>query len=171
MKQKLLLTLSCIAMSCMHASAQSVGPSALNAAGGSGTIGASTYEFSIGELTMPQTYSSATLVVTDGVLQPNIFSSGVSNPGIAAKELSVYPNPVQHVLFLQPAFSHGGKLRYVLTDAAGKTIYTQERSLSQGNERQEINMSAIAAGQYTLSVEWQQGGQKYNSAYKIQKLQ
>jgi len=171
MKQKLLLTGSCIVLSCMYAGAQSIGPSSVNAAGGSRTIGANTYEYSIGTLALHQTYSSPTLIVTDGVLQPNISSSSVGHQGIAASQLSVYPNPVKSTLFLQPGFSKGGNLVYVLTDAAGKTVHTQSSMLPSGKERQEINMSALAAGQYTLSVEWQQDNKKYASAYKIQKLQ
>lgn len=171
MRQKLLLTLSGMALYCMPAQAQSIGPSSINAAGGSGTISGDTYEYSIGTLALQQTYSSASLIVTDGILQPNISGSSVKHPPIAAGQLSVYPNPVVSTLFVQPGFSKSGTLQYVLVDAAGKTVYTQATALNLGTERQEINMSALAAGQYTLNVEWQQGGKKYINAYKIQKLQ
>lgn len=171
MRQKLLLTLSGIALYCIPARAQSIGPSSINAAGGSGTISGNTYEYSIGTLALQQTYSSPSLIVTDGVLQPNIAPNSVAPPPIAAGQLSVYPNPVLSTLFVQPGFGKSGTLQYVLTDAAGKTVHTQSVALSLGTERQEINMSALAAGQYTLNVTWQQGGKNYATAYKVQKLQ
>lgn len=158
-----------VSMSFAHA--QSVGPSALNATGGSGTIAGNTYEYSIGTIVLSQTFSSASLIVTDGVLQPILTPTGITQHNISAAQLSVFPNPVSTALFLQPAFAKGGQLIYVLTDAAGKSVITQSQALATGNERQEINMKHLAAGQYNLTVEWQSGDKHFTNAYKIQKIQ
>src|SRR3954465_12260692 len=52
------------------AGAQSLGPSELNAAGNSATAGGNTYEYAIGSVVGLPAYSSASIVVTPGVLQP-----------------------------------------------------------------------------------------------------
>ena len=149
--------------------AQSVGPSSLNASGGSAVVSGNTFEYAIGDL-LTTTYTSSSLVVTQGVLQPMPAPTGISTPGIAASDLSVFPNPASGYLFLQPGFSKGGVLEYLLLDATGKTVLQRSVTLTQGNERQEIVMTPFAAGQYMLQVQWRQQGQTYMNAYKVQKL-
>lgn len=151
--------------------AQSIGPSEMNAAGKSVFAGSNTYEYAIGTVVAGNTYQSSSLIVTQGVLQPLIEEpSGVHEPGISSDNLSVYPNPVQEVLFLKPAFGTKGKLEYVLLDGAGRTILKSGATLEHGNELQEIPMSVYAVGQYTLSVTWQHEGKSLSNAYKIQKI-
>jgi hypothetical protein len=152
-------------------SAQSIGPSELNATGKSVVTGGNTYEYAIGAVVGLGAYQSSSLVVTPGVLQPqNAQPNGIDENAIPGSSLSVYPNPVQETLFLQPAFGKKGMLKYILLDGAGRTLMTRNATLEHGNELQEIQMSAYAIGQYTLSVEWQQQGKAFNTAYKIQKI-
>jgi len=154
----------------MVAQAQSIGPSTLNAAGGSRVVNNNSYEWSIGEMAVTSTFAGPTLVVTQGVLQPNIATSAVTNIPGAISGLHVYPNPVTDgQLYLNPSFKSGGQLIFRLTDAAGKTVLSQTTALQTGKELQSISMNAFAAGQYTLSVEWTDATGKSMSHYKIQK--
>lgn len=167
---KTLALLLGISASAVVVQAQSIGPSTLNAAGGSRVIGGNSYEWSVGEMAVVSTFSNASLVVTQGVLQPNMVSNAVGNVPGKITALNVYPNPVADgQLYLSPSFNNGGKLIYRLTDAAGKTVLSQTSTLQSGKELQTISMHAYAAGQYTLSVEWQDSkGTSFNN-YKIQK--
>lgn len=169
MKQ-LMTLLSCMLFFTMHSTAQSIGPSSLNASGGSKVIGSNTFEYAIGSVVAGTSYISSGLVVTQGTLQPLTSGTGISTPGIAASDLSVFPNPAAHNLFIQPRFGKGGTLEYALLDVLGRTVLQKTVVLKQGDERQEIIMSSFATGQYTLNVQWQQQGSTYISAYKIQKL-
>lgn len=150
-------------------SAQSLGPATLNATGKSATLSGNTYEYAIGGLT-GNTYTSASLVVTPGVLQPVQVSTGIGTPEITTADLSVFPNPAAHTLYLQPHFGKKGTLQYVITDVLGRTIATQKINLEKGNEKQEIDMSPYAMGQYNLTVHWLQQGKTYRSTYKVQKI-
>jgi hypothetical protein len=150
--------------------AQSIGPSTIDAAGNSYTAAGTTYEYAIGQLIAANTFTSPALVITHGVLQPS-SASGIAGNMIPAESLQVYPSPVENSLFLRPAFSAGGTLKYGLYDAAGKLIMSHERLLKNGSEPQELSVGHIAAGQYLLNVSWHQGDKTYISAYKLQKLQ
>lgn len=151
--------------------AQSIGPSVLNANGGSTSSNGNTYEYAIGGVVAAKTYSSANLVVTPGVLQPLMDNpNSVQQPGILSENLSVYPNPVDDILFLQPSFGKKGTMIYILSDAKGRTIARREIPLEQGNEQQQIPMSHYAVGQYNLNVQWTAQGKTFISAYKIQKV-
>ena len=152
------------------ATAQSVGPAELNAAGHSAINGGIIHEYAIGSVLGTPAYVSGSLVVTPGVLQPQTGTVGTEHPGIAGSQLSVYPNPVEQTLFLKPAFGQQGTLQYLLTDGSGKTLATQTVRLERGDELQQILMSGYAVGQYNLQVSWQQQGQTHSNAYKIQKI-
>ena len=168
MKRIFLLALSGLLF--VSAKGQSLGPSALNTTGGSAILASKTYEWSIGEI-VATTFSSAGLVVTQGVLQPALNPTGVDNGPPKILTLKVYPNPVNDgVLYLSPSFNKQGMLVYRLTDATGRTILTQKISLQTGNELQSIPMQLLAIGQYTLSVQWTDATGPSSNTYQIQKL-
>lgn len=53
-----------------HVSAQSVSPGVTNLSGGSVTIGANIYEWSIGEMALVESLINSQLIATNGLLQP-----------------------------------------------------------------------------------------------------
>lgn len=167
--KKILTFLLCLLLLPALSPAQSIGPSTLNAAGKSVTISGNTYEYAIGGL-IGGSYVSSGLVVTPYALQPVPPSTGIPTPGINASDLSVFPNPSNNVLYLQPKFGKKGTLEYVMTDVLGRTIASRKVSLEKGNERQEIDMTSYATGQYHLNVYWLQQGTSYHSTYKVQKI-
>lgn len=150
--------------------AQKAGPSTLNASGGSKQIGANTFEWSVAEMTVVNTYSSPTLVLTQGILQPMVWPTGI-NTNTAAQhgDIQIYPNPVENELTLQCDFSGGGKLHYVLLDITGKTIKANEEQLASGKEKIRIDFSGLATGDYLLQVIYRQQDISATSSFKIAK--
>lgn len=169
MKKRALLLLGAVAGT-LAASAQSIGPSTLNSAGGSTVISGNTYEWSLGEMTVVSTYSGVNLVVTQGLLQPANLSNSIHEHQLSAGALQVFPNPAEDVLYLQPAFKQGDKLSFALLDMTGKTILREEKTLVTGTELQTIRLTALAAGNYMLQVVLVSAGENYNAGYKVQKL-
>ena len=156
--------------SIMVSTAQSIGPSVINASGNSGTIAGNTYEWSIGEL-ITATYTGSSLIVTQGILQPRLATTGVVNVPPKLDGLKVYPNPVTDgMLYLSPVFKTGGKLTCHVTDAAGKTVLTQSTELRTGIEQQSIALDLLANGQYNLTVLWKDSDGQSSATYKIQKI-
>ena len=89
---------------------------AINVSGHSATINGLKFDYSIGEMTLVTTEKNATLIVTQGLLQPNSSGSGANtNPGNTNISLSdlikVYPNPTDNILFVESS-SHGGFHEY-----------------------------------------------------------
>lgn len=165
----MLLLLAAGAAAAGSARAQSIGPSTLNAAGGSGSIAGNSFEWSVGEMTMITTFSSASLVVTQGLLQPLTGSTGVPNSPFLTSHLAVFPNPADAVLYLQPKFQGPATLGYALFDMAGRIVLSREVVLKTGNEQQSLVLGHLAAGQYMLSVTLEEKGQTHRAGYKIQK--
>lgn len=167
-KKSILMLLTAMAAAC-SAQAQSIGPSTLNAAGGSGSIAGNSFEWSVGEMTMISTFSSATLVVTQGLLQPLSGATGVPNSPLITGNLVVFPNPAGYALTLQPRFQGPVTLGYTLFDMAGRLVLSRETVLKTGTEKQELVLQHLASGQYMLRVVLYDKGQQHEAAYKIQK--
>jgi hypothetical protein len=152
-----------------NVSAQSVGPSELNASGGSATVGGNTFEYALGSVVATPAFSSASLVITPGVLQPSI--NGVKVETIAVGSLQVYPTPMDQILHIEPAFRSSGSLEYRLVDAAGKLVLNRTVRLSTGSERQALDVRELAAGNYFLQVSWTgTNAAEQRTAFKLQKL-
>lgn len=169
MKKHAIILLACGWLVHLEANAQSVGPSTLNAMGNHGNIGGNTYEWGVGTMPLVNTGGSSSIVVTQGVLQP-FYPVGIGAVPIANGYLSVYPNPAEDVVFVKPAFKHGGKLHLRLMDVTGKLILQQVAELPTGTEAQEIRLGQIAAGQYMLQVNYETEGTPQYQVFKIQKL-
>ncbi len=156
-----------------EARAQSVGPSVLNAAGGSAVIAGNTHEFSVGEEILIPTYTSGSLVVTSGVLQPTPFIvTGISDVA-ALQGVSVFPNPVTTDLHVAPALGGRGMLEMQLLDATGKLISRTSARLATGTEQQTIPMEALAASSYMLRLVWTPDGglaKPATASYTVQKV-
>ena len=167
---KLLLMLGLGACAATPLHAQSIGPSAIDVAGGSTTAGSIIHEYAIGQVVAGNTFTAADLIVTPGVLQPAFSTAGITPaPGMLA-DMQVYPSPVETMLYLQPAFSGKGTLQYSLYDAGGRQVLQQEAILISGQERQSLQVAAFPAGQYVLQVTWLQLGKTDVATYKVQKL-
>lgn len=152
------------------AHAQSVGPATLNATGGTGVISGNTYEWSIGEMVLVHTATSANLIVTQGLLQPSPPPSGIKKTETLFADVTVYPNPARDIIYLQPRLAGDGILQYVLQDITGKVLKTGTAALANGNEKQTITLEGYAAGRYMLTVHFSRNEQQYQNNFKIEKL-
>ncbi|MDP4759366.1 MAG: PKD domain-containing protein, partial [Schleiferiaceae bacterium] len=72
------------------------------------------------------------------------------NLGVSDAEmlrLTVFPNPVQYVLTIESDFAINGAIS--LSDALGRTVLAVQ---ANGDQRQQINVSSLAAGSYVLRI-------------------
>ena len=142
----------------------------VNASGGSGTIAGNMYAYSIGEMVLVSTATTAEISVTQGLLQSDgDMTVGLQEDTLAAGHMLLYPNPVNNILYLQPQLDQGGELSMRLYDMNGRLIVDRDIQLGSGTERQEIDMASFAEGSYFLRTALRQGQQTYHKAFKILK--
>lgn len=168
--KKILLSALLLATAAIKMNAQSIGPSIINAAGGSATIGSALHEFSIGELAVVHTATTSNIVVTHGVLQPIMKTTSIKDADFFKQFLSLYPNPTQNIVYFQPSFRRGGLLSYQLYDVVGRVVMDGSFELKYGSEKQQLVLGHLVSGSYMLQVRFEQGSNTFNTAYKIQKL-
>ena len=152
-----------------NARGQSIGPSVINAAGGSGTAGGNTFEWSIGEL-MVSTFTSSSLVVTQGVLQPNMSTTGIPS-GLLTHKLDVFPNPSSAIVNINFDAPGSGSLSYKLVDVLGRTLQENAAVVKAGNNNYQLDIRTLACATYMLHVTYKvKDAQDESTVYKIQKL-
>lgn len=169
MRKQLLLAVAFLLFCGYTARGQSIGTRTVNVAGASTTVNNQVHEWSVGEMALINTFSSSTLTVTQGVLQPVDFPTDV--PYVRLDEqLDVYPNPATATVYLKYNLVNRGTLAYVLTDIAGKKLkeHTIEGKVVAGTEA--IDLSAYADGSYMLNVVYTGGLQPETVSFKIQKI-
>jgi len=150
---------------------QSIGPSILNTSGGYGTIAGNDYEWSVGELAMVNTYTSAAVTVTQGLLQPAYGSLGVAKTQPVVSGLRVFPNPSSAIVNVQYSSPGSGIMNYRVMDVTGQLLQTGSVKLVPGVNTQQVNISTFAEGNYMLEVECSVTGMAAQQmSYKIQKL-
>lgn len=152
------------------ASAQSIGPSILNANGGGGTISGDRYDYSIGEMSMVATFSSPSIIVTQGVLQPASIGRDTTEVHAVSlyQDIRVFPNPSSSVVNIEYRALGEGTMEYRLTDMLGKTILNRSEAVKQGVNRTQIDISNLANASYMLEII--ADNQNKSASYKIQKL-
>ncbi len=172
--KKVLFSLVVAIFSTSLSFAQSINPSIINTNGGSTVIAGNTYEWSIGEMVLVNTVSAGSVIVTQGLLQPNKPSSGsaINESQFIFDHVSVYPNPTENLFYLSTDFHNNGKILSTLYDLNGKIIMDNE-TLSKGQQLKiPFNISNLSAGNYMLIVSFvpENGQGKFSkAAYKIEK--
>jgi len=174
MKRSVLLILLAIAATTViHA--QGIGPSICNSAGGTAIIGTDEFDWSVGEMTMVETFHDSintNVYLTQGLLQPaDYLNDVVHNNTLLANQLQVYPNPASSVVNIQYTSSTQGTLSYKLIDVAGQTVKGGNTAVQPGKTSAQINVSDLADASYMLEITTNAGNTGSESiTYKIEKL-
>ncbi len=172
MKKRIIrLTIASILLFATGSQAQMSNTSAFNVTGGSREIAGNLYEYSIGEMVLVHTASTPNLIVTQGLLQPAEGSVGMSDLALPENTLSVYPNPSDDAVYIQPNITGGGGvLTLTLLDITGRRLQRQSVILQSGTEKQTVNLKSFAAGTYMLHAVFSRDNQDRVRSFKIQKI-
>lgn len=181
----LILTVSVLFLLQDKASAQSVAPTIFNVAGGYTNPGAAPgtgyyqYEYSVGELTMIETFTIPNYTFTQGVLQP--CTDKVLNDPLALifhkGEYVLFPNPTTGKFELDFLLKVKGQLVLQLVDNMGRVIETREFHYDGCGRIERFDINRLADGIYTLHATLR-GDEKRgdgliitrNSAFRIVKV-
>ncbi|MEJ7914485.1 MAG: T9SS type A sorting domain-containing protein, partial [Chitinophagaceae bacterium] len=82
-----------------------------------------------------------------------LYSRTVAVNSRAGKELLVFPNPVSNrVIYLELSTPHTGELRIILTNASGRTVYSQKLQTNNSSQFRIDRTAGVPAGSYLLQI-------------------
>ena len=145
------------------------GQDIINSAGGSHSFSGGVYEYSIGEMTVISTDRNDDIIITQGLLQIEDVSLGVSEEAFLIQDLTVYPNPTKGKLHIKPSLHKSGELSLKLYDLLGRIVLDRSVYLYTGKEEQELDLSFLSEATYMLNVEFRHGKERYFNSYKVLK--
>lgn len=138
----------------LFSNAQMLTPTVIASTGGFSSNANGSLSYTVGEMTMVQTFSANGNILTQGFQQPNDNVTGLID--LTKDEFGsfvVYPNPAVDNLWYGFQFPEEGKLQVVLFDAIGQKVSdVYSATYDNGKTVQQLNVSTYAAGVYLLTV-------------------
>lgn len=170
--KKIYFTLLAIAGTVTFAAAQSLTPTVIASTGGYSTSANGSLSYTVGEMTMVQTFSAGNTILTQGFQQPNDFTVGLLD--VTKDEFGsfvVYPNPAVDNMFYGFVFPEAGKVEVAVYNNAGQRMAdVYNANYVDGKTVETLNVSNYAAGLYFMSVNFvsDKDGKTYNVSKKFQ---
>jgi hypothetical protein len=132
--------------------AQSLTPTVISSTGGFSSNANGSLSYTVGEMTMVQTFSANGNILTQGFQQPNDNITGLIDlTHDDYGSLVVYPNPAVDNLWYGFQFPENGKIQVALYDMLGQVVselYTAD--YTGGKTVQQISVSSLAAADYFI---------------------
>src|ERR1041385_872456 len=113
--KKNILTFSVLSFS-FFSFAQSSSPDVIASGGGFATGAGFTNSFTIGQGSLPETFSAGTFIITQGFQQPADVSTSLA-PASDLFAFGEYPNPTSGELFLQYDLQNSSEVTIEIVDA------------------------------------------------------
>jgi hypothetical protein len=78
---------------------------------------------------------------------------GVNNLGIVPDNLKVYPNPGNGRFTLSYSVNGSGNVKMMMTNMLGQIVYSEQKYVAKGTINEQLNLSNLANGIYSLRIE------------------
>jgi len=110
--------------------------------------------YTVGEMTMVQTFTGGNTILTQGFQQPNDFGTGIVDitPGDFGSFM-VYPNPAVENVWFGFKLPEQGKVNISMYNELGQKVADLYNSnYENGDIVQQTNVSTLAAGMYFMTM-------------------
>ncbi|MEO7524518.1 MAG: T9SS type A sorting domain-containing protein [Ferruginibacter sp.] len=119
---------------------------------GESVAGGIVISYTIGEMAAVETLQNGNLVISEGMLQPDLGKNKDENSTVFAPgEISIFPNPTPDNLNIQINILAAGKFILTLYDAIGRKTLSDEFSYAAFTNK-KYSLQHLAAGVYMLKV-------------------
>jgi hypothetical protein len=138
----------------LFANCQMLTPTVIASTGGFSSNANGSLSYTVGEMTMVQTFSASGNILTQGFQQPNSLPTGLIE--LSQEDFGsfvVYPNPAVDAAFFGFQFPEQGKVSVILYNTLGQKLSDVfNTNYSTGNAIQTLNTSLLASGMYFLTL-------------------
>ncbi len=151
-------------------SAQSLSPMVVSPAGSFNSNGGYSLSQTVGEMTMVQTFTTVSAILTQGFQQPAATGVGVSELQNELYKMDVFPNPGPGNFHVDITVAKAVKMRVRVIDVLGKLVLNIPEQSIEGNHRQVLDLSAKSNGVYMLQLSLfdETGKQIFRQARQLQ---
>jgi hypothetical protein len=148
---KRIILSSAFLFACIFTFAQSSAPDVLSSGGGFATGPGFTNSFTIGQGSLPETFTTGTFILTQGFQQPADIGLGLAPVTLPSKSIGTFPNPSSGQFFLEYTLDENAVVTVEAFDILGQRIYTETTTRTTGKQMHEVNLSTQANGIYFVN--------------------
>ena len=142
-------------ISCLHANSQSLSPVVIGSSGDFYSSPTFSLSSTTGEMTMVETFSATSGILTQGFHQPNDIFVGIEHhPSISSSiSFNIYPNPASDHLTVLSVLDEPGSLLFRLFNDIGQLVFIgSEKSSTSGRFEATFDLEKYVSGIYFLQV-------------------
>ena len=153
-KNSLLLFLLLTGWYQFNLNAQSLSPSVIASTGGFSSNSNYSVSYTVGEMTMVQTFSASGNILTQGFQQPNDVATALLEiSGNSTGDFAVYPNPAVDQMWFAFEYTSPGNVSVSITNLLGQNVGEVYKGYYEsGKISQLAQLSALASGPYFLTA-------------------
>lgn len=153
--------------------AQMLTPTVISSTGGFSTNGGNgSLSYTVGEMTMVETFSANGNILTQGFQQPNDNMTGILDmTHDDFGSFAVYPNPAVDNVWFGIELPESGKISIAIFDIIGQKVADVYNSnYTSGKVVQQTNVHSFAAGEYffTMNFTSDKDGKTHTTTKKFQ---
>lgn len=150
-RMKKIILSTAILFSGFFATAQTSAPDVLASGGGFAAGPGFTNSFTIGQGTIPETFSAGTFILTQGFQQPNSIGTGLAPVYLSPRTIGTFPNPSNGQFFLEYNLTENAIVTIEAFDVLGQRVYMETTSRTTGKQVHEVNLSSQPNGIYFVN--------------------
>jgi hypothetical protein len=168
MKNRLLILTAMFAALCFTVQAQTLSPTVISSSGGFFTSGSAMLSTTVAEMTMVETFSAGSNILTQGFQQPEVVTVGIEETPVVSGDISIYPNPTSGSFVLSFNSNGNSESNIMLYNLAGQMVMQKQVSPISGLNTVNFDISSLAQGMYILELSASNAtGEKKSSYHKI----
>jgi hypothetical protein len=166
--KKLITFLFAIGILPIIVSSQTLSPTVVSSSGGFTSNSSGMLSYTVAEMTMVQTFSSASNYLTQGFQQPEDLTTGINEPVVETGGLIIFPNPSNGRFTLNYYNFDNSQTQINLYDVLGQIVLSRDVSQTVGLNSQKFDISTYGQGMYFLELTTTNSkGEKTTTIHKI----
>lgn len=145
-----LLVLAGVLYFCRPVLSQTLSPSVISSSGAFYSNTAGMLSSTVGEMAMIETFSSGSVIITQGFQQPEDFNVAIQEISGNSAVIGFGPNPTGGSIQIVFNTLEATKLLITVSDLNGKIIHRENAEKSTQNNFIRLDLSALASGEYLI---------------------
>ncbi|MEI6853574.1 MAG: T9SS type A sorting domain-containing protein [Bacteroidota bacterium] len=165
---KFLLLWTFVTLLCITTQAQTLSPVVISSSGGFYTAGGNTLSVTVAEMTMVQTFTQPSNILTQGFQQPEQLTTSVAEVEAMQGEVVVYPNPSNGQFNISYNALNDGDYLVKIYNMVGQIVFNQTYGGNFGSNIISLNIGQFGQGIYMLELRSTDlNGKQKSSIHKI----
>jgi hypothetical protein len=152
-KIKFLSLVFAICLSTGILQSQTLSPTVVSSAGGYYTSASGSISFTVAEMTMVQTFTTAGNILTQGFQQPEDLNVGIEETTPIDGNIVLYPNPTNGAFSMQFNADESAERVISVYNSIGQIVLQKTIQQIAGVNKVDFDLSSFSQGMYMLEIQ------------------